>query len=133
MILLGIGAVGVGGNVAEINPWKEAAIEVGLVAPDEPEQLSEDPGIPSDVIWNEVTSQGADIDILADMIKTHNHPAGDTSHEHEQTSHSHPFAKAKHSHAIPELVLTPATKEFIAAAVKSQIEILVPPDHLKLH
>lgn len=133
VLLLGIGAVSVGGNIAEVNPWKEAAIEVGLVEVDEPEQMSEDPGIPSDVIWSEITNQGADIDIIADMIKTHTHPAADTSHEHEQTSHSHPYAKAKHSHPIPEQELTGATKGFIAAQVKSQIEILVPPDHLKLH
>lgn len=32
MVLMGIGVVGVGGNIAEVNPWKEAAIEVGLLS-----------------------------------------------------------------------------------------------------
>jgi hypothetical protein len=133
MILLGIGAVSVGGNIAEVNPWKEAAIEVGLIDPEELRPAKTDPGIPTDVLWEAIANQAEDMDLLSELIGSHTHPALDLSHEHELQAHSHDYAKVKHNHPIPEQELTGATKEFIAATVKTQIETLVPPNHLKLH
>ena len=133
MILLGIGAVSVGGNIAEVNPWKEAAIEVGLIEPEELRPAKTDPGVSADVLWDAITNQKEDMDLLSELIGSHTHPALDLSHEHEFQAHPHDYAKVNHSHLIPEQELTGAAKDFIAATVKTQIEITVPPNHLKLH
>jgi hypothetical protein len=133
VLLLGIGAVSVGGNIAEVNPWKEAAIEVGLIEPDIAAPTKTDPGIPSAALWDEIVKQGGNIDMISELLESHTHPAADTSHEHKFKVHEHDYAEVKHSHPIQVPELTDAIKAFIAAAVKSEIETIVPEDHLKLH
>jgi len=133
MILLGIGAVSVGGNIAEVNPWKEAAIEVGLIEPEELRPAKTDPGVPTDVLWDAITNQAEDMDLLSELIGSHTHPALDLTHEHKLQVHSHDYAKVKHSHPTQDQAQTDAMLLFIAATVKTQIENIVPPDHLKLH
>jgi len=133
MILLGIGAVSVGGNVAEVNPWKEAAIEIVLTERD---------AIPEDAIQSVYDPKHEhNMDHRHPpqefVMPEHSHPQVEFTlpkHTHAQVAHSHQYAEVSHSHPLPPAQdLAAATKEFIAATVKTQIEILVPPDHLKLH
>ena len=124
MVLMGVGVIGVGGNIAEVNPWKEAAIEVGLIDPGTNEAP---PGVEHnhDVVLDDLMNLQAEVAQL-----------------HEEMT--------KHGHALPEGVAGIAgiagppgpagkdgkdgkdgllTQDGLAAAV----EKLLPPNHKSLH
>lgn len=115
LALMAIGVIGVGGNIAEINPWKEAAIEVGLVEP----ELSTEP------VGNVDNPQFA----LPDQFALAGHTHVETSYDH--AGEAHPYAALVHSHPAPPVVAV--TPEATTAAIRAEIEKLLPPNHRSLH
>ena len=109
LALMAVGVIGVGGNIAEINPWKEAAIEVGLVEP----ELSTEP------VGNVDNTQYA--------LAGHTHAETPYTHADE----AHPYAATNHGHeAVAPVAVTPAVTQ---AAIRAEIEKILPPNHRSLH
>jgi len=109
MALLAIGVVGVGGNIAEINPWKEAAIEVGLVEPDKIPEIK------------------GDVAEHTHALQEHTHP--ESPHTHPDEAHDHPMAEHSHEQGAAATLMPAAT----LAAIQAEIQKLLPPNHRSLH
>lgn len=109
MALMAIGVIGVGGNIAEINPWKEAAIEVGLV---DPEPVPEIEG-----------------DVAEHTHALQEHAHAESPHTHPGEAHEHPAVEHSHASTAPAAALPAATQAAIAAEIQKQL----PPNHRSLH
>jgi len=115
MALLAVSAIGVGGNIAEINPWKEGAIEVGLIDA----ELSTEP------VGNVDNTQFA----LPNQFALAGHTHAETPYDHGDEAH--PYAATNHGHAaVAPVVVTPAVTQ---EAIRAEIEKLLPPNHRSLH
>lgn len=114
VLLLGIGAVGVAGNVAEINPWKEGAVEVGLIEEDVSRET-----------------------MVGPTVVEHTH--GLEKHTHAIVQHEHilnlrenaDFRKLKSELTEMRKKLEVHAHDFTVTA--KDLEDLLPADHMELH
>jgi len=138
-----VAGVAVKGNIDEINPWKEAAIGVGLIDADPiDEKLS-----PQDVAKEEALNQlranmvnlegkleamqeASDAPVSYDLPE-HTHPL--VEHTHEAVAHTHKSHEpAKHTH--PEssrVVLSSEVQSILESEVKKVFKIEL-KDHIDL-
>jgi len=134
----GVAGVAVKGNIDEVNPWKEAAIEVGLIDADPiDEKLS-----PQDVAKEEALNQlrgdminlegkleamqeAVDAPVSYDLPE-HTHPPPDLAHEHTEyalMNHTHAFEVGEHTHPeLSRVVLSSEVKDILESEVKRVFE-----------
>jgi len=142
-----VAGVAVKGNIDEINPWKEAAIGVGLIDADPiDEKLS-----PQDVAKEEALNQlranmvnlegkleamqeASDAPVSYDLPE-HTHPPPDLAHEHTEyalKTHTHVFEVREHTHPdSSRVVLASEVQSILESEVKRVFQIEL-KDHINL-
>ena len=138
-----VAGVAVKGNIDEVNPWKEAAIEVGLIDADPIEQKLSPEDIAKEEALNqlranmvnlegklEAMQEASDAPVSYDLPE-HTHPL--VEHTHAAVAHTHkPHEPAKHTH--PEssrVVLSSEVQSILESEVKRVFEIEL-KDHINL-
>lgn len=133
-----VAGVAVKGNIDEVNPWKDAAIEVGLIDADPIEQEEAPQDVAKEQALNqlranmmnlegklEAMQEAADAPVSYDLPE-HTHPPPDLAHEHTEyalNSHTHVFEVGEHTH--PEssrVVLSSEVKDILESEVKRVFE-----------
>lgn len=135
----GVAGVAVKGNIDEINPWKEAAVEVGLIDADPiDEKLSPQDVAKEDALNQlqanfinlegklEAMQEAADAPVSYDLPE-HTHPPPDLAHEHTEYAlkgHTHVSELVEHTHPeLSRVVLSSEVQSILESEVKRVFEI----------
>lgn len=134
----GVAGVAVKGNIDEVNPWKEAAVEVGLIEPDPIEQQE----ATDNALLDELLNLQEDMGVVERRLETlreqtykalnepHTHDLQEHAHNPPDLTHTHPVVAAEsvehvhepvdqaHTHPSPVFEMSDAVKEVIAKEVE---------------
>ncbi len=91
----GVAGVAVKGNIDEVNPWKEAAVEVGLIEPDSvlaPQDVAKEDEI------NQLRAEMMNMANKLEAMGDHTHAPVPAHHDHEVQAHTHPYVAVEHAH-----------------------------------
>lgn len=95
------------GQATDTKPIRDAAVAIGLIAPSSPTKP--------------VSNDENEIDLSAYALKDHAH----APHTHVSEAHTHPAAE--HTHPVVDV---PVVSQ---AAIRAEIEKILPPNHKSLH
>ncbi len=122
----GVAGVAVKGNIDEVNPWKEAAVEVGLIEEDPVSQ--EISGDVPDVVFDELQNLADDIaggmaTITENqrLIREHTHEAVSVPYRHEPEKHVHDPPDLTHTHPVVAAESVKHTHEAVAHEHDAQV------------
>lgn len=110
LFFFGVAGVAVKGNIDEVNPWKEAAVEVGLIEEDQIEQEATGVALSqyqNDVVLGELVNIQKDIKVGMQtitenqrLIREHTHEAQNAPHSHDLQEHTHAPPDLSHTHPV---------------------------------
>lgn len=122
----GVAGVAVKGNIDEVNPWKEAAIEVGLIDADPIEQEATDDAVLDEVL--NLQAAMVNLEGKLEAMGNHTHEAVFVPHSHDLQEHEHPppdlahehtgYALKSHAHDAGRVVLSSEITSIMEEAVK---------------
>ena len=110
LFFFGVAGVAVKGNIDGTNPWKDAAIEVGLMEGDQIEQEATEVALlqhRNDMVLDELANLQKDIKLGMQtitenqrLIREHTHEAVFVPHSHDLLEHTHPPPDLSHTHPV---------------------------------
>jgi len=123
----GVAGVAVKGNIDGTNPWKDAAIEVGLIEGDQIEQEATEVALSqhrTDIVFDELANLQKDIKVGMQTITENQRLIREHTHEAQNAPHTHDLPE--HVHAPPDLS---HTHPVVAAESAEHTHALVAHDH----